>query len=322
MSRLSPAKLGDTFLNERDLFEVMRSRKLNQVQIELMRNHRKQIRAIEIAEKSFFSGYETKRVLFLQKMAERVKQRNKIKTDFGTERKPIRKIHRSVLKLYYGTNEETRAENPNSGPSANKDCLKHSLDKTNENISKKNKTEIQLNLDSNVFDSDVQGAEFYNIVKTMTLPKTVKTKMKKELKRTEGDGKEYAFETQFAKHIPRTDILDLKEKPKFMERLNSLPELSMSTKPMVSMEIGSVTPDGRLILTKEDYDEYLNRFRRARDARLHRARRKSETLEQLVASFHVQDDIPDNAFGTERTMHDSGQISINVQGASPHYIYL
>ncbi|KAL3868578.1 hypothetical protein ACJMK2_041379 [Sinanodonta woodiana] len=308
MSQLSPAKLGDSFLKERDVFEVMRSRKLNQVQIELMRNHRKQIRAIEIAEKSFFSGYETQRVLFLQKMAERVKQRNKIKTDFGMEEKHKREIHRSALKLCHETDNDTLAKNSNSGPKANKDCFEHFLDKTNEMISKTNPTEIIPNVHSEVSASNEQGVDFYNIVAPMTLSRQKRKKKKNEPKGRETDWNEskvYTFETQLAKHIPQAENIDLNENPKFVERFSLLQGLSMSTKPMVSMQIGGVTPNGRLILTKEDYDEYLNRFRLARDARLLRARRKSETLEQLVASFHVQGDIPDSTFGTERTMDDS-----------------
>ncbi|KAK3596756.1 hypothetical protein CHS0354_038755 [Potamilus streckersoni] len=314
MPRLNPAKFEDNFLKDRELFEVMRSRKVYQVQFDLMRNHRKQIRAIEIAEKSYFSGYENRRVLFLQRMAEQVKQRSKIKSDTGTEEKNTREMNQKVSKLYHGTNIESLAENGNCSRRVDIAGLEHFTDTKGARISKNPGMEMKLNFNSDEFDSALRSVEYHKAAKPMKQHVGVKTNKEGKMNERYGDAKEmsdYKFETQLSKHVPKIDRKGLNEKTKCVKRSNSkktsisLPELSIFTKPMVSMEIGGVTPDGRLILTKKDYDEYLHRFHLARDARLDRVRRKSHTLEQLVARFRLAEDVPENRFGTESTMSHS-----------------
>ncbi|KAL3868579.1 hypothetical protein ACJMK2_041380 [Sinanodonta woodiana] len=314
MPRLSPAKFEDNFLKERELFEVMRSRKVYQVQFELMRNHRKQIRAIEIAERSYFSGYENRRVLFLQRMAEQVKQRNKSKIDSGMESTDTREKDQNVSTFYHGINIETLAESGNCSGRENIAGLKHCTNTKETSHSKDQTVKVKLNPYSDGSDSALQSVECYKAAKPFKQSGVLKTNTEYKIKERYGDEKEirdYKFETQLSKHQPKKERKGLSEKTKFVKRFSSkkasisLPELNILTKPMVNMEIGGVTHDGRLILTKEDYNEYLRLFRLAREARLDRVRRKTHTLEQLVARFHLAEDAAKNRFVTESTMSHS-----------------
>lgn len=78
----------------------------------------------------------------------------------------------------------------------------------------------------------------------------------------------------------------LSEKLNLKQRI-SLPELDTAPKPMVTLNPGGTTPDGRLILTKADYEDYLSNFRTARKCRLEWTKKKSKNLERQVANFSV-----------------------------------
>ena len=67
----------------------------------------------------------------------------------------------------------------------------------------------------------------------------------------------------------------------------SLPELDTVPKPMVTINPGGTTPDGRLILTKADYEEYLSNYRKARKCRLEQTEKKNKTLKKQVQNFSV-----------------------------------
>ena len=54
-----------------------------------------------------------------------------------------------------------------------------------------------------------------------------------------------------------------------------------------AFESGVTTPDGKLILSREDYDAYMERYRQAMKHRLYKQRRKSETLDEQVRKFKV-----------------------------------
>lgn len=77
-----------------------------------------------------------------------------------------------------------------------------------------------------------------------------------------------------------------KEK-KSRSKVLTLPELDNTPKPMVTMDPGGTTPDGRLILTAADYKEYLGEFNKARVIRLTRTKKQQKSLQRMVDNFRV-----------------------------------
>ena len=81
------------------------------------------------------------------------------------------------------------------------------------------------------------------------------------------------------------DFMPEKSKPKSTV---SLPLIdSARRKPLVCMEPGALTPDGRLILTQGDYDDYLSGYRRARNMRLNVSKKRLKTLSKRVDKFNI-----------------------------------
>ncbi|KAH3831941.1 uncharacterized protein LOC127879184 [Dreissena polymorpha] len=90
---------------------------------------------------------------------------------------------------------------------------------------------------------------------------------------------------------------NFKKKSRQLERLSeklmlksrlSLPELDTMPKPMTTMDPGGTTPDGRLILTKADFDAYLANYRKARDIRLQRTKQRNKLLLKKIENFNLQ----------------------------------
>ncbi|KAL4231230.1 hypothetical protein ACF0H5_008812 [Mactra antiquata] len=67
-----------------------------------------------------------------------------------------------------------------------------------------------------------------------------------------------------------------------------LPTIEIAPKPMVTLEPGGTTPDGRLVLTKADYEEYLSDYRNARIVRLDTSRKKDEVLGKKIDTFRIE----------------------------------
>lgn len=61
---------------------------------------------------------------------------------------------------------------------------------------------------------------------------------------------------------------------------------------MSMFESGVTAPDGRLILSKEDYDEFIDQYRQAQKNWLRTQRRKSESLEEKIRNFKIVSDEP------------------------------
>ncbi|XP_060553502.1 uncharacterized protein LOC132714625 [Ruditapes philippinarum] len=80
---------------------------------------------------------------------------------------------------------------------------------------------------------------------------------------------------------------DLTQKHFFKQRL-SLPELNTTPKPMVSLDPGGTTPDGRLILTKADYEDYLSDYKKARSLRLERSKKRNLILQRRIEEFILE----------------------------------
>lgn len=68
--------------------------------------------------------------------------------------------------------------------------------------------------------------------------------------------------------------------PPFLSNSENLVSKSLSR-----FEMGTVTPDGRILLTKDDYDQFLSKYRNAQKQRLRRSRRRSENLDQRVRDY-------------------------------------
>lgn len=92
------------------------------------------------------------------------------------------------------------------------------------------------------------------------------------------------FDESFKRKARKLDSLS--EKLKLKQRI-SLPELDTTPKPMVTLNPGGTTPDGRLILTKADYEEYLSNYRKARECRLEQSKKKNKYLDKRVENFSV-----------------------------------
>ena len=92
------------------------------------------------------------------------------------------------------------------------------------------------------------------------------------------------FDSSFKKKSQQLDDLSTKLLIKSKQKL-SLPELDTTPKPMASLDPGGTTPDGRLILTKADYEDYLSDYRKARTVRLDRSKKKAKLLNKLVENF-------------------------------------
>lgn len=60
---------------------------------------------------------------------------------------------------------------------------------------------------------------------------------------------------------------------------------NLASKSLSTFEMGAVTPDGRILLTKNDYDQFLSKYRNAQKQRLRRSRRRSENLDQRVRDY-------------------------------------
>jgi hypothetical protein len=66
----------NNFLHEHEIFEMMKSRQLYQMQFDLKRKLEKRIRAIELAEKVHISTFQSKKNVFLNKMREKIRQKS------------------------------------------------------------------------------------------------------------------------------------------------------------------------------------------------------------------------------------------------------
>ena len=66
----------ENFVNEHEIFEMMRSRHLYQMQFDLRRKLEKRIRAIQLEEKVHISTFQSKKTVFLNKMKEKIRQKN------------------------------------------------------------------------------------------------------------------------------------------------------------------------------------------------------------------------------------------------------
>lgn len=96
---------------------------------------------------------------------------------------------------------------------------------------------------------------------------------------------EKALKRSFKRKSRQLD--DLSEKLLLKQRL-SLPELNTTPKPMVSLDPGGTTPDGRLILTKADYEDYLSDYRKARNVRLERSKKRNHVLQKKIEGFILE----------------------------------
>lgn len=79
----------------------------------------------------------------------------------------------------------------------------------------------------------------------------------------------------------------LSEKLNLKHRI-SLPELNTAPKPMASLDPGGTTPDGKLILTKADYEGYLSGYKKARSVRLDRSRKRNKVLDKRIDNFRLE----------------------------------
>ena len=93
------------------------------------------------------------------------------------------------------------------------------------------------------------------------------------------------FDHSFRRKSRQLD--QLSEKLNLKSQL-SLPEPNTTPKPMTTLDPGGTTPDGRLILTKQDFDDYLSNYRKARAMRLEMSKKRNQHLSKQISNYRLE----------------------------------
>lgn len=293
------------FLHEHEIFEMMKSRQLYQMQFDLKRKLEKRIRAIELAEKVHISTFQSKKTVFLNKMREKIRQKSirryskEIQENYNVHRKDFEQLSedgnyeqdvtkaeeiqeenvcrnirsKSLFNILQPENEE-RSERPvtsrsvvslhgKSFPVAKSSGRKQISDKT-------------LVTEATMYPSDfisqlatantVSGSE----KATSQSPKNVLTKT-----------------------FPEKDMIkfSLNDTNCHTPEIVTLPMINTDViKSLATFEMGTLTPDGHLLLTRDDYNKYMGKYERKREKRLHSVRRLSQSLDQKVRDFRIEEE--------------------------------
>ena len=294
----------NNFLHEHEIFEMMKSRQLYQMQFDLKRKLEKRIRAIELAEKVHISTFQSKKNVFLNKMREKIRQKklrryskeiqenNEVHhKDFeqlsedGNYEQDVTKaeeIHeenvcrslrsKSLLNILQPENEE-RSDRPvtsrsvvslhgKSFPVAKSSGRKQISDKT-------------LVMEATMYPSDFISQ--LTMANTVSNPEKVTSKSQKNV---------------LTKTFPEKDInFNLNDTNCHTPEIVTFPMINTDViKSLSTFEMGTLTPDGHLLLTRDDYNKYMGKFERKREKRLHSVRRLSQSLDQKVRDFRIEEE--------------------------------
>jgi hypothetical protein len=294
----------NNFLHEHEIFEMMKSRQLYQMQFDLKRKLEKRIRAIELAEKVQISTFQSKKNVFLNKMREKIRQKNLRRyskeiqennevhhkdfeqlSDDGNYEQDVTKaeeIHeenvcrslrsKSLLNILQPENEE-RSDRPvtsrsvvslhgKSFPVAKSSGRKQISDKT-------------VVMEATMYPSDFISQ--LTMANTVSDPENVTSKSQNNV---------------LTKMFPEKDInFNLNDTNCHTPESATFPMINTDViKSLSTFEMGTLTPDGHLLLTRDDYNKYMGKFERKREKRLHSVRRLSQSLDQKVRDFRIEEE--------------------------------
>ncbi|XP_062614226.1 uncharacterized protein LOC134275928 [Saccostrea cucullata] len=280
----------EDYLHQHELYEMLRSRNLYQVQFDLKKRLEKRIRSIEQAEKMQIATSQSKKTMFLHTVKERIKKRNR----FGERYKR----HFSMGDVEEGADEASRT--PRIQPRQQKDPPR-----TDEREISRSQTAPEMGVPKSFKEVEPPLEEEVTSLrrnvtfcgKSFPMAKSAKRRSRPQHLQSVEEDKEIVEPTEDG-HNSGSDLRlpDIKqETPKNdegrKERTLS-PEKLAVVKNMSMYESGVTAPDGRLILSREDYDEFIDQYRQAQKKWLKKQRRKSESLEEKIKNFKIVDEEP------------------------------
>ncbi|XP_033736816.1 uncharacterized protein LOC117325027 [Pecten maximus] len=353
------------FLHEHEVYEMMRSRSLYQVQFDLKHRLHKRIRSLEQAEKMQISTFQKQRNVFLTKMQEKVAQRNKLAEEKSSplmisgfkrqvktrERRdipmmtdvestniapkqinsaPSRKVSKDSPQNKPVTKEtsssrlvskettltsvkEVSCESDDAKPTSAKIELSYKgrslpgcksgyrrsrtmfsddvtyID-TSSFVSKEQIGEISLNDEEDTSSNRLLSRESTKTIvpKMTTKPRRVTLPHIPSEQTFRGDSAFFEQDDNISE-ISDTAFQRLAGKYNSSKSLTSL-SITVPTPDLKSLstyEMGMTTPDGQLILSKDEYEDYLDRFREVKSKRLKLIRTHSENLDRKVKRFQA-----------------------------------
>ena len=284
----------EDYLHQHELYEMLRSRNLYQVQFDLKKRLEKRIRSIELAEKMHEATSQSKKTMFLHTVQERIKKRNR----FGEKYKrnfslgdlpdqpdiPTKPLHKRLPRH--------RSEEPTD---------------TSEKDVKRSQTAPEMGVLQK--SQDIEGHTEEDIVslrrnvtfcgKSFPMAKSAKRRARNQnLQSVEENGGGTRLPAAIAANENRIDhSLHLPEinqensKAEETRKKGTLsPTVLATVKNMSMFESGVTAPNGRLILSKQDYDDFIDQYRQAQKNWLQKQRRKSESLEEKVKNFRIENE--------------------------------
>ncbi|XP_060077248.1 uncharacterized protein LOC132556818 [Ylistrum balloti] len=342
------------FLHEHEVYEMMRSRSLYQIQFDLKHKLHKRIRSLEQAEKMQISSFQKQRNVFLTKMLEKVAQRNKLAeekssplmiggiksqakekhvsmvtegtvlTPKHTKSAPSRVVSKEMPRNKPVAKEtsNTRLVSKETTLSSVKEVLQESDDakplsakielsykgrslqgcKSGYRRSRTTFSDDVTYIDTSSFMSreqveDVSKEENSSpkasLFREHTTPKLVRKSSEATFPQIKPgqSARGYSFSEEEDTISEISDIAFQRLAGKY-NTSKSLTSLSISVptpdiKSLSTYEMGMTTPEGQLILSKDEYEDYLDKFREAKSKRLQLVRRQSENLNKKVKHFRA-----------------------------------
>lgn len=286
----------EDYLHQHELYEMLRSRNLYQVQFDLKKRLEKRIRSIELAEKMHVATSQSKKTMFLHTVQERIKKRNR----FGEKYK---------RNFSVGDIEEELENRPKNHPKNSQRVLRQSSQDPPD-TSEKEVTRSQTAPEMGVLEKykDVSAPTEEEVMslrrnvtfcgKSFPMAKSAKRRSRPQplqsVEETQGAGKISETSDKQEIHsqlLPEINPGNSKADETRKKRTLSPANLAI-VKNMSMFESGVTAPDGRLILSKEDYDEFIDQYRQAQKNWLRTQRRRSESLEEKIKNFKIVSEEP------------------------------
>lgn len=357
----------DRFLHEHEIYEMMRSRSLYQVQFDLKHKLRKRIRSLEQAEKMQISSFQKQRNVFLSKMQEKVAQRNKMAEEKSSSMmingvKRQQQETENHLRPSYDNSEITiharsapcrlvSKESPrnrsvtkevsNTRLVAKETTLSSVQEVSQENEESENIKPMSANVSLSLKGRSLQGcksgyrrsrttfSDDVTYINTSLIPNRpsehtheLPTSLdRKPLSNSPGSFENLKLNSKNFRNFssilkmpkiqtgesPRRNMTTFSDQDDNISEISdtafqrlsgkynttksytslSAPVFTPDLKALSTYEMGMITPQGQLILSRGEYEDYLEKFRKAKSKRLKLVRRESEHLGQKVKNFRA-----------------------------------
>jgi hypothetical protein len=281
----------EDYLHQHELYEMLRSRNLYQVQFDLKKRLEKRIRSIEQAEKMHIATSQSKKTLFLQTVQERIKKRNRFGERYkrhyssGDIEEEVEKISQPPRMFPKHKKEEP--------PDTNDKDMARSQTAPELAFPQKDNDDMRVNVEEEI-TSLRRNVTFCG--KSFPMAKSAKRRAKHQNLTSVEEEKEIIISTETADDIV-SDSLRLPDinyaiaQPDDSRKKRTLSPANLAVMKNMSMfESGVTAPDGRLILSRQDYDKFIDQYRQAQKHWLQKQRRKSESLEEKIKNFKIVSD--------------------------------